>query len=317
MKTARSLHALTVLLLLLPLGGCLVASHKVERRTITTGLKQATRDDLVQRINAEASKIQTLDAVVDISATTGGEKKGKVTEYTDIRGYMLVREPQHLRLIGLFPVVRNKAFDMVSDGTSFKLYLPTKNRFIVGRNDVPQPTTASLENLRPQVIFDALLLHVIDPKDEIAILESGLEEVVDPKSRKTLNQPDYMVTVIRRATEGGWYLSRKIIFSRTDLQPHRQLVYDKAGNIATDAKYEQFTQFGNMNFPALITILRPQEEYSITLKVVSLKINTPLKDEQFALAQPPGTQLVNLDQQAAQRVTDAGKKTSSDGSPPR
>jgi len=303
MKPRRYLHSFAALLLMLPLGGCLVASHKVERRTITTGLKEATRDDLVQRINSEASKIQTLDATVDISATTGGEKKGKVTEYTDIRGYLLVREPDMLRLIGLFPVVRNKAFDMVSDGKSFKLYLPTKSRFIVGRNDVPQPTTASLENLRPQVIFDALLLHVIDPKNEIAILETGMEDVVDPKSKKTLQQPDYMITVIRRASEGGWYLSRKIIFSRTDLQPHRQLVYDKQGNIATDAHYEQFTQFGNINFPALITIVRPQEEYSITLKVISMKVNEPLKDEQFALAQPPGTQLVNLDEQAAKRAS--------------
>ena len=42
--------------------------------------------------------------------------------------------PKSGSAIGLFPVVRNKAFDMVSDGTSFKLYLPAKNRFVVGRS---------------------------------------------------------------------------------------------------------------------------------------------------------------------------------------
>ncbi len=304
MKTGRHLHALLALALLVPLGGCLFRTHTVQRRMSTAALKEATRDDLVQRIDAEAAKIQTLDATVDIAATTGGEKKGKVTEYSDIRGYLLVREPTMLRLIGLFPVVRNKAFDMVSDGKDFKLSIPSKNRFIIGSNDVPQPTTASLENLRPQVIFDALLLHVIDPKTEIAVLEGGTEDVLDPKSKKTLIQPDYMVAVIRRG-ENGFYLSRKIVFSRTDLQPHRQIVYDKLGNIATDARYEKFTQFGNINFPAVITILRPQEEYSITLTIITMKVNEALRDDQFALTQPPGSTLVNLDkQQANPRASD-------------
>ena len=52
---------------MLPLGGCLLRTRKVERRTMTTGLRQAARDDLVQRINQEAAKIQTMDATVDIS----------------------------------------------------------------------------------------------------------------------------------------------------------------------------------------------------------------------------------------------------------
>src|SRR5438270_7832319 len=174
----RRTSAILVFFLLLPLTGCLWMSHPVKRTAVpVANLREATRDQLVNSINSEAAKIKTLNATVDIAASVGGEKKGKVTDYQDIKGYMLVREPDMLRLIGLFPIVRNKAFDMVSDGTTFKLAIPTKNKFIIGRNDVPQPTTASLENLRPQAIFDALLLHVIDPKEEIAVLENGTEDV--------------------------------------------------------------------------------------------------------------------------------------------
>ena len=39
-------------------------------------------------------------------------------------------------MIGLMPIVRNHAFDMVSDGRDFKLWIPPKNRFVVGRNDI-------------------------------------------------------------------------------------------------------------------------------------------------------------------------------------
>ena len=41
------------------------------------------------------------------------------------------------RLIGLLPVVRTPAFNMVSDGQTFKLWIPPRNRFVEGRNDVP------------------------------------------------------------------------------------------------------------------------------------------------------------------------------------
>src|SRR5260370_2847187 len=174
-----------------------------------------------------------------MSAQVGGAKKGKIIQYEDIGWYLIVREPNMLRLIGLVPVVRNKAFDMVSDGNEFKLSIPPKNKFIVGRNDVIQPGAPSLENLRPQAIFDALLLHTIDPKDEIAVMEGGTEPVKDPKTKKIFDQPDYMIDVIRHGPQ-GYLLERKIVFSRVDLMPHRQIVYDRQGNVATDAHYETF-----------------------------------------------------------------------------
>jgi hypothetical protein len=46
----------------------------------------------------------------------------------------------------------------------------------------------------------------------------------------------------------------------------------------------------------VIEITRPQEEYSIRLTVVKLVINDPMRDDQFALQQPPGSLLVDLDQ---------------------
>src|SRR5437660_11796269 len=160
------------LLCLLPLGGCLFRSHSVERKVSTAVLKEATKDQLIEIINREASKIQTLNATVDISPAVGGSKKGKVTEYQEIRGYILLRKPSMLRMIGLFPIVRNRAFDMVSDGETFKVSIPVKNRFIIGRNNLIHPTGSALENIRPQHIFDALLLREIDPSKEASFIEA-------------------------------------------------------------------------------------------------------------------------------------------------
>src|SRR2546423_4047855 len=251
-KQNKPLLALFALVALLPLGGCLFRTHTVAKRNIAGNLKEANRDALVARINAEAEKIKTLNATVDIAASSGGTKKGKITDYQEIRGYLLVRKPKDIRMIGLLPVVRNKAFDMVSDGLTFRVSIPPKNRFIVGRNDVIRPAAGqSLENLRPQHIFDALLLQEIDPQNEIAALESTTELMNDPKnprSKQQVEMPSYTIIVLRRSPEGAWYLSRKIVFTRDDLQPHRQIVYDKLGNVATDAHYDNFQIYDNLLF---------------------------------------------------------------------
>lgn len=284
-----------VLALALPLTGCLFRSRTVPVRPSTAHLLNATKAQLIARVNDEASKIQTLNATVDIDTSVGGSTKGKITEYREIRGYILMRKPDKLRMIGLMPIVRTRAFDMVSEGNEFKLWIPPKNKFVVGRNDLINPSLKQpLENLRPQHILDALLVREIDLNNEIVALENGSEIVQDPRFHKQVEQPTYVLDVIRR-DNGDWYLSRKIVFSRTDLQPHRQIVYDKNGYVATDAKYEDFRNFGGILFPAQIQIWRPQEEYSITLNIVKITFNQPLTDQQFALAQPPGAQLVRLD----------------------
>src|SRR6266496_3920181 len=213
----RSFHprALTVVVLLItfPLSGCLFRSHKVEQPFNLATLKSSNKAELIAYINSQAAKIQSMQATVDIDTSVGGAKKGKITEYQQIRGYVLARKPAMLRMIGLLPIIRNTAFDMVSDGQEFKVSIPPKNRFVVGRNDLVTPNPQQpLENLRPQVIYDALLLREIDPQNETAVLENGVETVTDEKGRK-LEQADYVIDVIRGHGNDSW-LSRKIVFSR-------------------------------------------------------------------------------------------------------
>jgi len=295
MRPSRILAAVSLLALLAGDTGCLFRTRTVEIRTSTAKLQTASKQELLDRINTAAAKLQTLNATVDIATSVGGEKKGTVTDYQEIRGYILVRKPDMLRMIGLFPIVRNKAFDMVSDGTQFKLSIPAKNKFYVGHNNVEHPAGSSLENLRPQVIYTALLLPAIDPKTEIAVLEDSSEIIYDARKKKNLEQPDYVIDVLQHEGD-DWYLARKIVFDRTTLVPHEQIILDPKGAVASDAIYQVYQDYNGVSFPNVIEINRPQEEYSIRLTVVKLVINEPMHDDQFALQQPPGSQLVDLDQ---------------------
>jgi hypothetical protein len=296
MRQSHILAAVSLAALLAGQTGCLFRTRVVEMRTSTAKLQTATKQELVDRINQQTSQIKTLNATVEIGTSVGGEKKGKVTDYQEILGYILVRKPDMLRMIGLFPVVRNKAFDMVSDGTRFKLSIPVKNKFYVGSAEVTHPAANPLENLRPQVIYNALLLPEID-KDEIAVLENDTEAVVDAKTKKLVQQPDYVINIIRRSdSDAGWYLFSKIIFERVNLVPHHQIVFDAAGEIETGVTYQVYRDHNGVSFPTVIEIDRPREEYSIRLIVDKLVINEPIRDDQFALPPPPGSQLVDLDQ---------------------
>ena len=286
--------AVLIVLATLPVSGCLFHTRKVEQSYNPLTLKSATKPQLIAYINRQAAQIQTMQATVDIDTSVGGEKKGKITEYKEIRGYVLARKPAMLRMEGLMPIVRTRAFDMVSDGKQFKVWIPPKNRFVVGQNDVVTTNPQQpLENLRPQIIYDALLLREINPEVETPFLEDSKETLVGDKGHK-YQQPAYEIGVIRGQGMDSW-LSRKIVFNRQSLLPDRQLIYDQAGNLVTDAKYSDYKDYNGVSFPSKIEITRPQEEYDITLNVVKMDMNKPLNDRTFVLEQPPGVQVIHLD----------------------
>src|ERR1700757_458880 len=315
MRRSSPFWAVIILLAVLPTTGCLFRTRPVEDRYSKAPLKESSQQELIDTINQEAESIHSLKATVDIDSSAGGMKKGHVTDYKEIRGYVLARTPDSLHMIGLMPFVRTTAFDMVSDGQDFKLWIPPRNKFVIGKNEVTTPNAEQpMENIRPQNIYEALLIRHIDPNFEIAVRENGYETLHDAKGHRVL-QDDYELTVIRKYERGCTrmcvehpWLERKIIFGRTDLKPHRQYIYSEDGTVATDAKYAEYKDYDGFSFPSRIEIYRPQEEYAITLNMLKVDINQPLKDDQFVLDQPSGAVVVNLEHPQSTLVTPLGPR---------
>jgi len=307
MRRSSPFLALTLFLAVLSTSGCMFRTRPVEDQYSKTPLKESTQQGLIDTINQQAEAIHSLKATVDIDSSVGGMKKGHVTDYKEIRGYVLARKPDALHMVGLMPIVRTTAFDMVSDGKDFKVSIPPKNRFVIGKNEVATPNSDQpMENIRPQNIYEALLIRQIDPNSEIAVLENGYETLHDAKGHRVL-QDDYELTVIQKYDK-GWRLERKIIFGRTDLKPHQQYIYSEDGSVATDARYAEYKNFDGISFPSRIEIFRPQEEYDITLNMLKLDINKPLTDQQFVLEQPPGAVVIHLDRPQSSLVLPLGKQ---------
>jgi len=73
----RCSRILSLLIAVVPLGGCLSRSRPVAVDTSLAQLETATCNDLIARSNAQATEIHTLKATVGITASVGGSKLAK------------------------------------------------------------------------------------------------------------------------------------------------------------------------------------------------------------------------------------------------
>jgi outer membrane lipoprotein-sorting protein len=291
MMPRRRVHALLLLICLsaMDFSGCFVRRRIITRKggNPTPVLVTADKQTLIDRLARNYQAIQSFSATMDMTPALGSSEKSKITEYKDVRGYILFRKPVDIRIIGLYPVVRNKAFDMVSNGTDFRLYLPAKNRFLIGSNQIVAHSPNKIENLRPQHFLEALLVAPMLP-DERAELVNLTDE----------DNAVYILHFVRVGPAGEILPSRSVWFSRINLHMARQLVYDPAGNILTDARYSDWKDYDGLPFPKTIDITRPQDEYAVVLTVVKMEINRGVSDDKFVLEQPEGTQLQVVGQPA-------------------
>lgn len=286
--TAKAVSGLVLFAVLAAAAGCTVRKEThVHPPGQAPAALNADLADLTSKINSWGGSIQTLLATVDLEPTAGSVYSGVIKEYHDVKGFILLQKPATLRMVGQAPVVRTTIFDMVSTGEEFRLNLPTKQKFIVGKTNSRHPAKNALENLRPQHILQALLVPPIAAKEEVTFRES-----VDDRSRA---QRFYVVTVIEPFSGKQVVLKRKIWFDRADLALSRVQFFDAEGTCTEDVRYSNYQDFSGVRYPAKISLERPGDDYDLTINIEKATFNGPLGPEKFGLKQPAGSQLIDLD----------------------
>jgi outer membrane lipoprotein-sorting protein len=263
------------------LPSCLVRRRSISQkgagpnRPLLTADRQTLLDSLVRQFDA----VRDFNAQVNMVPALGTVEKSKITEYKDILAYIIFKKPAKIRIIGLYPVVRTKAFDMASTGDEFRLFVPSRNRFLIGSSEVRQLSPNKLENLRPQHFIDALLVRPVDTAHEKVLIENFTDE----------DNAFYVLHVVHENGNGQLILSRTIWFGRDNLMLARQLIFDADGNILTDARYSDWKAFDNVPFPKHMEINRPRDEYAVVIDIVKMDINKGVTDDKFVMEQPEGT----------------------------
>jgi outer membrane lipoprotein-sorting protein len=296
MKTA-GLAALASVSLPLWMAGCslLPSTRHLPVPKAPANVQTVSPDQLVDQLNRRWDALQSLNAKVSVKASVTKQKEGIEKDYTTFPAIILLRKPKMLRVLGLIPLLNTQMFDMASDGTNFKLYIPSRKEVTEGTDSVSNPSSGSLESMRPEIFFDAMVVRGLDPDDFYSVTADS-ETVEDPSKKHLLIKSEYILSIVQQKPNSRQIVTKRVvIFDRTTLLPYEQDVYDESGNLETKVLYAGYRDINGVNYPSTITIERPRESYQIVLTVISVNENQPLKDDQFAVTYPADTQVKKLE----------------------
>ncbi len=259
-------------------------------------VRDATQEELLEKYNQIAQGVKTVNATVELKPTAGSKYSGVIEEYHEVKAFLLAARPAEIRMIGQAPVVGTTVFDMTSDGETFRVWVPSKNKFLMGQVAAERASNKPIENLRPHHLLDALLWPEIRKEETVLFEESN-----DDTARF------YVLTVLR----GGYRteILRKIWFDRADLQVARLQSYGPKGALVSDVHLSDWQPLapapmdpaqpaapgGSVSaFPRAIRIDRPHDDYRLDLQITKVTLNVDIPADRFRLDPPVGSELVRV-----------------------
>ena len=257
-------------------------------------VQTATADELVAKLNDQWAKFESLTATVDILASHLKTKEGVATDYPSFRANLLLRKPNSIRILGKAPLVQTPMFDLGSDGTRFTLVVPPKSKAYEGLNASKGTSPNWYENLRPDPLFNAMVVRGLDKEELFSVISESITEE-DTANKRLLLRPEYVLNIVRRKPDSQeLYPVRVVRFHRDDLLPYEQDLYDDKGTLETQVLYGPYQSFEGTSYPGKITLKRPQDEYQLVMTVERVTANPALTDDQFQVKVPPEYAVVEL-----------------------
>ena len=253
-------------------------------------LLEATAEELVTRYNQQAHAVHSLNARIEIKTETGSTYSGVIDTYRQVNGFVLAQKPDSIRMIGQAPVVASNIFDMVSDGETFRIFIPPKSKFIVGPTRLERPAGKPLENLRPQHLVDALFWPEL-PTASVAE-RSTPSSTVFFEEFNAMPERYYILTLVSLGPSPR--IARKIWFDRADLSVARIETFAPGGRLEGDIRYADWQPEGQLRYPREIVLSRPHDDYTLNLHITRLTLNEEISADRFHLEQPPGVEVIKV-----------------------
>jgi outer membrane lipoprotein-sorting protein len=289
-------------------GGCAISRKTaVAPAKAVVPLLTATKADLVAKFDRQADAVTSINAGLTMQLTAGAAYTGVIEQYDKVNGFILAQKPSSIRVIGQVPVVGTNIFDMVSDGETFHIFIPSKNQFLVGSTRLEHPSAKPQENIRPQHLIDAIFWQAIPNDTPVLFEEATAADEVAPHY--------YILTIVQRpggdvtrnaAAESGnstaaapdWEITRKIWFDRSNLNVSQIQTYDPDGKMNSDIHYGAWNTTDPVPYPRQISVHRITEDYQLQIEITKVTMNEPVEASRFVLAQPPNSTLVRVGEES-------------------
>ena len=248
--------------------------------------KNATKAQLLDQYNHTVAGLKTVNAAVEMKPSAGSAYTGIIEQYHEVGGFILAMRPADIRVIGQAPILSKDIFDMASDGITFEVFIPSKNKYIVGPANLRREAAKPIENLRPQHLVDAMLPPELPPGAPVLF-----EEWDEPRSRF------YVLTALSYgdSKSNEWRILQKIWFDRADLSFSRTQIYGPDGSLDSDVQFAGWHNVGGgMSYPTDIQLNRPHDGYQLGIHIKHVTLNEPIAADRFTIKQPDGSELVRL-----------------------
>ena len=255
----------------------------------------ATADELLEHVAARASS-RSLKSTVLLELRVLNDERTERETFREVKGAVVGRRPDGIRVQAQVPVTGQRAFDMTSDGESFRVYLAWERKVYEGETALDARSEKRVENIRPGHVLEPLLIE--PPRDdEIAVLVN----------RREGRTPYQILQLLRRKPSGdGYWLAREFYFNRTDLAMSRLEIFTPEGDLATVARYGEWVESEVGPRPTTVAVSRPLDGYDLNVRLVTPKWDAPVEDDAFILDAPENVEIVPVGE--AEALAAGGKR---------
>lgn len=254
--------------------------------------KTACWDELIDLVNLYSDRVSSLSSSsMKATYAAGKLESGVLQEYRSAPGYILLKQPDKIRISIQNPITKTSIADMLSVGNDFQVWVPSRNKLYFGNNNIKEfVAEGQSENgsiaIRPAHIYDAIVPARI--ATEISGRWIAMEEDQDATARY------YVLTEYSEMDNRRLCPLRKIWIDRSNLTVARQQFYENEGRLTGIVRYSHLMSTEGIMLPLAIKVERPVDGYTLDLTFRAWTLNPHLEDSAFALTTPEGAERVEL-----------------------
>jgi outer membrane lipoprotein-sorting protein len=204
-------------------------------------------------------------------------------------GYIRLQRPNKLRVIGTKLI--STVFDMITDGETFWLYLPSEKKVYRGRYD---SVSASGGLVKPEVnILPNDIAMLFDYNDAITTGSIPTKDVNRIPIMETW--PGLWLVHLVDLNDETATLRANLYIDRVDINVIRYDIFSSNGSIRVQALFDDYTQFDNYAVPQRIAIFWPDSDTRLTLSLTGIVTNERIDPKVFQFSKPKRAEMVFLD----------------------
>lgn len=231
-----------------------------------------TLGEILEKVISHNSNLFTLRSNVEMTLTTPDDK-GPIR----CTGIILYESPKSLRVIG--SKFATTLFDLSSDGSNFRLYIPLENKVYTGNCN----TFHKIE------VFGINIF----PGDMVSLF--NYKEILEAKRPILEIWPAYWLIHMLEVNNESIDIKGNLLIDRIHVDVFRRDLFNPDGSVRLQAVFTDYITLKECRIPQRIHVRCPGNNAALSITFSNITVNGMLDPKVFTLSIPKEVQIVILD----------------------